>query len=505
MVKNYVGYLGRKDDANAEREAMYAKFDAEIEKKIGNDLEFYLQNFKALLEKFDYKTDDHKTIRLLSVQCMMHILMFQKEAFQTDFDRFYKELYLLYLESGDADVVQILMVQEEKNDFMSNNMPYVIYDQRVEDNQRRHVKLVDRPILTKENLLNAKYQMDTYHIDKKYGNVILKFDIGIGDDRYKDNIYVALHFNDMSNMKRVLFMMRLLLIYRSRTLNRMKKDFGNNLFQNLCQAKQYATFLEHFKNVTHSDPEKEQAVSVLTTILIKDTGSLKSERENYYIAACFKLLSDINVSTLYHNIITDKVMNNAIDSEVLTENVILRDTNILRKINGVFFEQCRNLKNSKLQGINLNENLKDKRYYYLGIGVHCTPLLVVSLIQNAYKYGDMTTDIQIWYEPTDKFEHKLEYLCISNGVTEDCLVSEEIFRECILKPIGRRKFQNTMTAKDGITLFSANIYCRKLYAELIGKEEKYWPEQMIDVCLKESEIIIKLPVMEGKYEIDYCG
>lgn len=128
--------------------------------------------------------------------------------------------------------------------------------------------------------------------------------------------------------------MRWILLYRSRTVKRVMTDFGNELFQKFRQTKQYASFLEHLKNVSHSASHEAQAISVLTTILKNSQGKKMSEQEEYYIAACYKLLSDINISTLYHNIITKKMPNYKIDDEKLLTHIIFQNTGILKKCKG---------------------------------------------------------------------------------------------------------------------------------------------------------------------------
>lgn len=502
MIQEYVVYLKGKNDAETVRNMIHQKFGEKIKEKLENEGELELQNFKNILELFGYnfdkakkevKEDEEKEqiIHIICAQCMRYILMFEEEAFNIDFDRFYKELYLLYRDSGETKEIQFLMIQDQHRGIWSNYEPYVIFDNRVESNERRQVKLLDQPLVTSEELKSCTYHMDTYHIDLNGNKVILRYDIG----KSEEHIYAVLQFENMKDIKKIIFLIRLLLIYRSRTMNRMKKDFGNNLFQNLCQAKQYATFLEHFKNVTHSDPEKEQAVAVLTTILNKGTKGEKSEQEKYYIATCYKLLADINISTLYHNIITNKVMNNALDTENFRNHVIFRDTDILRRINGVIFERSRGLQVETLPEIVFDKNLNGRVYCYLGVGVHCTPLLILSILQNAYKYGDNRRPIKIWYEQTERFSHKLEYLCIANGFAGEWGNVEKIFRECILNPIGRRNHLGN--SKEGITLFSANIYCRTIFKEAYsGKKEI--PKQMIEVSCRDNMVIVKLPIMGGK-------
>lgn len=492
LIQKYIMYLKGDDSGKMVRELIHEKFGKIVEERLKNEAESELQNFKNILTMFGYNINNPATIHMINAQCMRYILMFREDAFNADFDKFYKELYLLYRESGDVDKVQLLMIQNKVEGFWSSGEPYVIFDDRNNDNGWRQVKLADQPIATRDEIQNCKYQMDTYYVDKANKKVILKYDIG----KSKEYIYTVLQFDDIQDMKKVVFMVRLLLIYRSRTRNRMKQDFGNHLFQNLCQAKQYATFLEHFKNVTHSDPEKEQAVAVLTTILNKSTRTVKSEQEKYYIAACYKLLADINISTLYHNIIANKVMNNALDTEDFWEHIIFQDTDILRKMNGIVFERSRGVCSEEMSKIIIHGNLKGKEYCYLGIGVHCTPLLILSIIQNAYKYGDNKVPIEIWYEQTEKYEHKLEYLCISNGFTGKREKVETIFRECITNPIGRRRLLTE--DKEGITLFSTNVFCQTLFREIFkGKKHKI-PEQMIEVCFEEGRVIVKLPIMGGR-------
>lgn len=492
LIQQYIAYLKGDESGRMLRNLVYEKFGELVGERLKNEAESELQNFKNILNMFGYNINDDAVIRMISAQCMRYILMFRENAFNADFDKFYKELYLLYRESGDASKVQLLMIQDKMEGFWCGGEPYVIFDDRNEDNGWRQVKLVDQPLATRDEIQNCKYQMDTYYVDREKKKVILKYDIG----KSKEHIYAVLQFDDMQDMKKVIFMVRLLLIYRSRTRNRMKQDFGNHLFQNLCQAKQYATFLEHFKNVTHSDPEKEQAVAVLTTILKKSTGVVKSEQEKYYIAACYKLLADINVSTLYHNIIANKVMNNAIDTEDFWDHIIFQDKDILRKMNGIVFERSRGVCSEDVSEIIINKNLKGKEYCYLGIGVHCTPLLILSIIQNAYKYGDNGVPIEIWYEQTEKYEHKLEYLCISNGFTGKWEKVETIFRECIMHPIGRRKLLTE--DKEGITLFSTNVFCQTLFREMFNDKKYKIPEQMIEVCMEEGRITVKLPIMGGR-------
>lgn len=492
LIQKYIIYLKGDDSAKKMRILIHEKFGETVGERLKNEAESELQNFRNILTMFGYNINDPAAIRMINAQCMRYILMFREDAFNADFDKFYKELYLLYRESGDAGKVQLLMIQNEEEGFWGNGEPYVIFDDRNEDNGCRQVKLVDQPLATRDEIQNCKYQMDTYYIDREKKKVILKYDIG----KSREHIYAVLQFDNMQDMKKVVFLVRLLLIYRSRTRNRMKQDFGNHLFQNLCQAKQYATFLEHFKNVTHSDPEKEQAVAVLTTILNKSTGEMKSEQEKYYIATCYKLLADINISTLYHNIIANKVMNNTFDTEDFWDHIIFRDTDILRKMNGIVFERSRGICSDDMPEVIIHENLKGRQYCYLGIGVHCTPLLILSVIQNAYKYGDNSVPIEIWYEQTEKYEHKLEYLCVSNGFTGEREKMKTIFRECIMNPIGRRKLLTE--DKEGITLFSINVFCQTLFREIFKDKKDKIPEQMLEVCLEESSVVVKLPIMGGR-------
>lgn len=149
----------------------------------------------------------------------------------------------------------------------------------------------------------------------------------------------------------------------------------------------------------------------------------------------------------------------------------------------------------------IDGSLKDKEYCYLGVDVHSTPLIILSLVQNAFKFGRLGGTVKLWYEETDRFDDILQYLCITNEIKDNELVDKNIISECLRYPIGKRRHSN-----DGITLYAVNCYCDNLlrkgldsrYRNEKNKKEVLLPEELIEVCINDSKFTIKIPVLRGK-------
>lgn len=458
-----------------------------------------LKYFKKILNYNNYSEDK------LIYSILLYILMFKLKTEEIPFDLFYYEFYQIIVGITESEV-QILMipnVNESIEDLVYSDTPCIIYDEIKVKNLKRIIKLEDKPLIESKELRQLKYEFDTYSIDDYRKQVVIKYSISSKHRDEKDYVYLILKYKDEQEIKKILFYIRLVLLCRSRTITRMKHDFNNNLFQSLWQSKKHNLLLEHFKNVSHNDPYKDDSYkSIKFMRKIDENWSILYQNTEKYIglriykAMLLKLLADNNISSLYHEILSQRLMNEYVIPEKFSAGGVFTDICDIR-----FIFEDRNIDEMGLnQELNLppiiiDKNVYNSYMYYIAPNVYRSQLIIISLIQNAYKHGNNQKKIHLYREKGIIInEYKIDYLCISNGISEDNI---EMFRnrieEHILKPINARGMKTNNQNNEGITLFSLSRYCNKILSSLgISKNS-----EIIKIEVNEEKIIFKIPILEG--------
>lgn len=447
--------------------------------------------------------------KIFSYAVLFYMLMFKLKTDEIPFDLFYKELYRLITGITHANV-QILMIpnmNEMDEEWMYPDEPCIIYDERKEINQKRRIKLEEEPFVESEYLRNLVYEFDTYNINEQRNQVIIKYNISSKYQHEKNYIYLILKYNAEQDMKNLLFKLRLVLLCRSRTITRIKRDFKNNLFQSLWQTKKHNLLLEHFKNASHSSPEQSvtyKTVDYMRLIAERCEREGCSDEENMairvYKAMLLKLLADNNISILYHEILCQRLLCNYATLGGFSDIKVFENIEDLRFIINKgrmdqFSEEYFS-DDSSLPRIEIDQDVYNGLMYYIAPNACQSQLIVISLIQNAYKHGNNCKMVHLYREKSTKEEDRYpDYLCISNGITVNNIEQlRNRIEEVMKKPISLRKLNMDKKRGEGITLFSVYRYCEKILEGLGCSIEN---DNIIKFELTLDEIIFKIPILKG--------
>lgn len=471
-------------------------------KEIENASGVQLKYFKEVLDF--YSAQD-----IIGFSVLFYILMFWLKTEDIQFDYFYKELYQLIVGITGAEV-QILMIpntNQERMDYIYWDEPCIIYDKNKERNRTRVIKLEDKPLVESQYLRELIYEFDTYYINPNKKQAVIKYSISSKHKNEKDYIYIVLKYDKEQEICNLLFKLRLVLLCRSRTVARMKRDFNNNLFQSLWQTKKHNLLLEHFKNVSHNNPKRDVTRKTIDCIRRIDKycrGEQINERDigfSVYKAILLKMLADNNISSLYHEILSERLVNDYVFSCDFSSGPIFRDINDLKysmrqekedQDDEEWFNQTIDFPN-----VEIEENVYNSKIYYLAPNVNRPQLIVISLIQNAYRHGNNKEKIHLYRESGQRNEkNSYDYLCISNGIdVENSNLYINRIREHIDKPISSRKLTSHDAQREGITLFSADSYCTKIL-EKLGFEMKQ--DRSIKFDVLDKKIVFKIPILKGE-------
>lgn len=482
--------------------------EKEISVKIQN---VYEQKFDIQLEFFKeilcfYELNQN--INKICLEVLYYGLMFKINTERIPFENFYSKFYSIIKKLTGAEV-QILMIpnkREMDEELFYQDAPCIIYDRRKEINIGREIKLQDKPLVESEYLRNIAYEYNTYFISDDYKQVIIKYIINLKHKDEKDNIYLILQYSDSQKIQDIIFDLRLILLCRSRTITRMKRDFNNNLFQRLWQTKKHSILLEHFKNVSHINPEENDVTSKTINYIWKIDENCRKSKVNLemglriYKAVLLKMLADNNVSSIYHEILAKRLVSSYVIAEIFTAGGIFSDITdlkyIIHKKQGKTLDEKWWNTGSDLPSINIDKDVLDGYMYYIAPNSFRTQLLIISLILNAYKHGNNMKPIHIYREigPQTQ-EHKMDYLCISNGITaqnKEMIIGR--IDEHIKKPVTARKTNGSGDKSEGITLFSLKHYCQKIADELnIGVPS----ENLMKYEIVNDIIIFKVLILKG--------
>ena len=324
----------------------------------------------------------------------------------------------------------------------------------------------------------------------------------------KDSIYLILEYPDMREIRDLLFDIRLLLLYRSRIITRMKRDFNNNLFQSLWQTQRHNLLLEHFKNVSHMNPGESNTMDKIMEDIWRISDFCKKSNKiediqqglRIYKSMILKILADNNISSIYHEILSKKLLANEVQIEEFSTGGFFDDIWGLRGI----FNQEREYGNNEewIEAENppalliIDEDVLQGHIFYITPYSYRSHLAVISMIQNAYKHGDNKKEVHIYRESGKQYgEIIMDYLCIANAINLDNveLIKRRI-EEHVRKPVASRKIEGDNQKCEGITLFSINRYCQKIIEVLQKNECK---DILLKYEVQEDKIIFKIPILKG--------
>lgn len=476
-----------------------------IVKSMEQILDTQLESFNHVLQYYG-QADNYEKI---TSETLLYGLMFYANTEGIPFEHFYKEFYSLIREITKAEV-QILMIPSKSDidELFYSDEACIIYDSRTELNLSREIKLKDQPLVESSYLREIPYELDTYFISEEKDQAIIKYSINSKHRDEKDSIYLILQYETSQEIRQLLFDIRMILLCRSRTITRMKRDFNNNLFQSLWQTKMHNMLLEHFKNATHSDPEESDAMRKSIHYIWRIEQYCRKEGINrdsenglrIYKALLLKMLADNNISSIYHEILAKRLVSNDVYTTPFSVKDIFSDIEDIRYILVKGKEDYQEWLTEKdaLPSIKIDSEVIKSEMYYIIPDPFRPHLLVISLILNAYKHGNNKSEIEIYMEEgIYAGKNRIDYLCITNGI---CPEKAEMIRhridEHINKPINSRESKSDDDKCDGITLFSLNQYCQKI---LGGLGETECRDSLVEYEIKEDEIIFKVPILKGEY------
>ena len=478
----------------------------EIVKVAKQVLDTQLESFKHILQYYGQVNNYEK----IGSEALLYGLMFYVNTEGIPFEHFYKKLYSLISKITEAEV-QILIIpsKSDMDELFYPDEACIIYDGGTELNLDREIKLKDQPLVESSYLREIPYERDTYFINEEKNQAIIKYSISSKHRDEKDSIYLILQYKTSQEIRQLLFDIRLVLLCRSRTITRMKRDFNNNLFQSLWQTKMHNMLLEHFKNVAHNDPEESDVMRKTINYIWRieqycRKEGIKSDAENglrIYKVLLLKMLADNNISSIYHEILSKRLVSNDVYPTHFSVKGIFSDIEDIRYVLVKEREDYKDwvMEKDALPSITIDKNVFDCEMYYIVPEPFRPHLLVISLILNAYKHGNNKKVIKIYKQEGIYVEkNRIDYLCIKNGInSEKAETIGHRIDEHINKPINSRKTQNDGERCDGITLFSLNKYCQKIF---IGLGETEYKDNLIEYVIENDEIVIKVPILKGEYE-----
>lgn len=511
-IKFLAESIGRKqwDDYEGwllDSESTSVNMEEEIKKKIVKAAEqlfdTQLESFKYILQYYS-QMDNYEKIGL---EALLYGLMFYVNIGRIPFEHFYKIFYSLIREITKAEV-QILMIPSisDRDELFYHDEACVIHDSRTELNLNREIKLKDQPLVESSYLKEISYEMDTYFINRERNQAIIKYSISSKHRDEKDSIYLILQYETSQEIRQLLFDIRLILLCRSRTITRMKRDFNNNLFQSLWQTKMHNMLLEHFKNAAHNDPEESDVMRKTIHCIWRieqycKEGGTKQDTENglkICKALLLKMLADNNISSIYHEILAKRLVSNEVCPTPFSVKGIFSNIMDIRYVLVKETEDYKEWLEEKnaLPSINIDKEVLDSEMYYIIPDPFRPHLLVISLILNAYKHGNNKKQINIYRQKgINVGKNRIDYLCITNGIcSKEAEMIGHRIHEHINKPINSRKIQNDDEKCDGITLFSLNRYCQKIAAGLGDTEYK---DNLVKYIIRNDEIMFKVPILKG--------
>lgn len=439
-----------------------------------------------------------KYIAIIADTVFLFGVMFSKEMEYIPFNHFYKLLYRIIRELTNAEV-QFLMFPVEQNSrekMIYSEESCVIYDERKEDNVGRRIELSDCPMID-VSYLNEVGEFDTYYLDLENNKVVIKYIIDSKHRDETDNIYLILKYDDNKNISEIVFCARCILLFRSRTLIRMIRDFTNNIFQNLWETKRYNMLLKHFKNVSHTETENSTNTVLDHIKGLEYCGKDIYEHNKKSRALLIKMLADNNISLIYHEILAKYLLAEGAEETDFLQDNILKDLDIFKIIVS---------EEAISRNVNVDKEVCKGRIYYLAGKPYCSHFIILSLVQNAIKHG--IGDVSIYTENCLKWNSIVNYLCITNQLDplKNCNVKERI-EEHISVPVSLRKIDKGNN--QGITLYSVNEYCKKIlesiiYDSDISKIDKQKlvkdieSNRVLDYSISGEQIIFKIPLMKKK-------
>ena len=488
-------------DKNSEISMIQDEIVNDVKECFANKDNLHLCYFKEILMLYQLENAYEK----IGMGVLYYVLMFKMNAEDIEFGLFYRRLYEIICGLTRANV-QLLMIPEIEDDLIYSSEPCVIHDKNVEANRFRVYKLADMPLLGSDELRNLKYDFDTYYIYNDMKKVVIKYRINLKHKKKEDNIYMIIDYAQKKKIKDILFDIRFILLCRSRTITRMKRDFNNNLFESLWQEKRHKILLEHFKNVSHVDPDEKNDISKKINLISKIDNYPIIENLQVYKAFSLKLLADNNISSIYHQVLIKRPIGEYVYTQKFTAGNILENVNIFKYVLGKGMDYLvNNIKDEDIQpNILINKDVLNSDIYYLAPKAYSSILLVISLIQNAYKHGNNSKDIEISKEAGEKIgKSSLDYLCISNGVdVENISIIRERIKMHIRRPSAYRKKENNVKS-EGITLYSLNQYCNEIIKILSEENEvtiKQSKKPKLKYEIKNEQIIFKIPILKGEKE-----
>lgn len=365
---------------------------------------------------------------------------------------------------------------------------------------------------------DTKFSGDTYYL--KNDKLIIK----ISDHIDNQKIFLVIHFSHdnhfyQARINDIAFTLRNILLFRGQIQKLISMHLNENSIQSWALDSRLRTLLSNTKNIDHSSKDIKQRKKIIERIKYVEGESI----EEYSIrqqTIALKLMADINISGIYHNSIIGPDNNQFIKihkSRWETPTTLASIPTYFSK------ELCKELGrlNSDMPRF-IEWELPEKgrlSNYYLTIPSESF-LLYIPLLENAIKYSPENGTIRVGYSPFISVQNNdpLYYLCITNELVKSQSFESNKNRNdflrhletCLTFHVEDRWFGNyvsrdTGNTINGITLYAANFYCRKVLLGLGKISKGDWKPVIKTEITKSSksgqyQLVVKVPLLHVEKE-----